>query len=134
MQYGELIADHVGSGVAVLRESVRNLDIRRDYMHLFQNLLSLVKKHYKWLAVLAVARIMFRVLFRSKSTGTKALKDKKKSAPKNSNDSDSSDDEPSNFIEDKIPAPARNQRIETDDVVVVNRNDRYVEVYSKKKI
>eukprot|EP00796_Vickermania_ingenoplastis_P005915 gene5915-4230_t len=128
MQYGEIISDQAASGVAVLRDAMTKLDVGMMLESLKKNSMSILKRHGKWILLLFLFKVVYRFFF-GRARKSRRLKANK---GKDGDDSDS-DDRPQSFIEGRIPAPACNQTIETDDVVVVNRNDRFLEVYSKRK-
>lgn len=131
--YGSIVAEQAESAATMVLSKVQGLDLHTAGVNKFFKSLSLVfKKYGKWCLVAVLFRVLYDILLRSKgSSRPKLLKKKKKTA----DDADeSSEEEQSSFFldEEEIPSPARNHIIETDDVVVVNRDDKFLEVYSKK--
>lgn len=133
VKYGDAVLDQLRSGAVLLQSSVKDGNFVEATRHFIKKVIYGMKKNDSRRVALYVVIIslIWKVFF----SGSEELQKKNQVRKvKGNNCTDliflSSDDDGFS-VEDGIPVTKPNEIIETDEVVVVNRNNKYVEVYRK---
>ncbi|KAK7201054.1 hypothetical protein NESM_000165400 [Novymonas esmeraldas] len=140
--YSDVVSDQLPAAISAVRSQLVNLNPLQVARTVFPELLAFFRKYWAWAMYFVILRKLYRILSRTSKRTPRAKRTKRSSASiPDSNESVADSDTTSRaadvtFLTETTAGsvPAKNQVIVGDGVIVVNRNDRYVEVYERKNV
>ncbi|KPI82975.1 hypothetical protein ABL78_8006 [Leptomonas seymouri] len=140
--YHDIVSDQLPAAVSALRSSLYSLSPAKIAHTVFPELLAILRKYWIWVVYFLIIRKLYRVLSRINKRYVKPKKIKRSSASTSDSNNGSiaglehaTDRVDATFLADAHEStPSTNQVIVGDGVIIVNRNDRYVEVYERKNV
>lgn len=140
--YSDVVSDQLPAALSVVRNSLYSFSPAKIAHTVFPELLAFFRKYWAWVIYFIILRKLYRILSRTNKRSVKLKKAKRSSASASNSSSGSTTglEQAPNTVDATFLAdvpettPATNQVIVGDGVIIVNRNDRYVEVYERKNV
>lgn len=139
--YTDVVSDQLPAAIVAVRSQLATLSPSQLARTVFPVLIAFFRKYWAWAMYFVILRKLYRILSRTNKRGTKSKRTKRSSASLPDSNESVADSEATTrttdvtFVADSTGSvPPRNQVIVGDGVIVVNRNDRYVEVYERKNV
>lgn len=140
--YDEVVTEQIPSALSVIRSSVTKLHPLQFAQSALSHIVVLLRKYWAWALYMVLLRKVYRMLRgrkRHRGKGSKkqdgSISNSRSSGGSSmSTDNSSRSGDRAYFSATSGATPDTNQVIVGDGVIVVNRNDRYVEVYERKNI
>jgi hypothetical protein len=140
--YSDVVSDQLPTAISAVRTSLCTLSPKKIAHTVFPEMIAFFRKYWAWAIYFIIIRKLYRILRRSNKRSVKPKKAKRTSASvsNSSNGSTAGSEQVSSNVDATFYAdapettPATNQVIVGDGVIIVNRNDRYVEVYERKNV
>ncbi|CCW61641.1 unnamed protein product [Phytomonas sp. EM1] len=146
-QFYDIVSDQVVSGATILKETLSSLNIPFNMMDIFT--LTWFKRNWKFLLYFMLLRKLYKMIAFRKIWKRLSIRSAIRSNPQEVDAGDSlllkdGTDAPKNtpmnsektsiFRCMERQQPSTNQVIMADGMILVNRNDRYLEVYERRKV
>ncbi|GET90777.1 hypothetical protein, unknown function [Leishmania tarentolae] len=139
--YSEIVSDQLPAAVSAVRSHFSKWNPSQIARIVFTEFIFFLRKYWAWAMYFIILRKLYRILSRTDKRSSKSNRIKKSSASIPDNNESVTDLETtpravdvSFFTENAEFAPSKNQMIVGDGVIVINRNDRYVEVYERRNV
>lgn len=140
--YADVVTDQLPAALSVVRNSLYSLSPSKIARTVYPELLAFFRKYWVWAVYFLIIRKLYRILNRTHKRYLKPRKTKRSSASvsDSSNGSTAGSDHATSTVEATFlnetteTTPSTNQVIVGEGVIIVNRNDRYVEVYERKNV
>ncbi|KAG5498674.1 hypothetical protein JKF63_02961 [Porcisia hertigi] len=139
--YSEVVSDQLPAALSAFRSHFQYWSLSQLSRSVFPVFFAILRKYWVWAMYFVVIRKLYRILSRT---------NKRVSKPKKIKRSSDSIADRNDVVVDTVSttrpvdsasltntvgfAPSKNQMIVSDGVIVINRNDRYVEVYERKSL
>ncbi|CAC9513760.1 hypothetical_protein_-_conserved [Leishmania infantum] len=139
--YSEIVSDQLPAAISAVKSHLAKQSPSQLARIVFTEFITFLRKYWAWAMYFIILRKLYRILSRTNKRSSKPNRIKRSSASiPDSNDSVA--DLVSTprtvdiaFLTDTAEyTPSKNQMIVGDGVIVINRNDRYVEVYERKNV
>ncbi|CAG9578408.1 hypothetical protein LMJF_30_1750 [Leishmania major strain Friedlin] len=139
--YSEIVSDQLPAAISAVRSHLAKWSPSQLARIVFTEFIAFLRKYWAWAMYFIILRKLYRILSRTNKRSSKPNRIKRSSA---------SVPDSNNTIADLVSTPctvdvasltdtaeyvpSKNQMIVGDGVIVINRNDRYVEVYERKNV
>ncbi|KAG5496628.1 hypothetical protein JIQ42_03459 [Leishmania sp. Namibia] len=139
--YSDIVSDQMSTAISVLRNHLAHCCPSQLTRTLVNGFIGFLRKYWAWVMYFIILRKLYRILSRTNKRASKSKRMKRSSA----SIPDSSESvadlvstpravDAALLTDSAQSVPSKNQVIVGDGVIVVNRNDRYVEVYERRNV
>ncbi|KPA83205.1 hypothetical protein ABB37_02889 [Leptomonas pyrrhocoris] len=140
--YSDVVSDQLPAAMSAVRHSLYSLSPAKIARTVFPELIAFLRKYWVWAVYFLIIRKLYRILSRTnkRSVNPKKIKRSSASTSNSSNGFTTASEHTlgnvdATFLSDTPETtPSTNQVIVGAGVIIVNRNDRYVEVYERKNV
>ncbi|CBZ28852.1 hypothetical protein, unknown function [Leishmania mexicana MHOM/GT/2001/U1103] len=139
--YSEIVSDQVPAAISAVRSHLAKWSPSQVARIVFTEFIAFLRKYWAWAMYFIIIRKLYRILSRTNKRSSKPSRIKRSSVSiPDSNESVADlvstprSVDVSLLTDTAEYVPSKNQMIVGDGVIVINRNDRYVEVYERKNV
>nr|CAJ2477649.1 unnamed protein product [Leishmania braziliensis] len=139
--YSDIVSDQLPAAILAVRSHLSNWSPSQLARIVFTEFIAFLRKYWACAIYFIIIRKLYRILSRTNKRASKSKRIKRSAAsmPDSNESAAECVSTPRavdvSFLTDTAEyVPSKNQVIVGDGVIVVNRNDRYVEVYERKNV